>query len=259
MKQIFLAIAALTLVISGCKKEPTPEPVAEPVPPVTTPATEGYVRVEFYNQVDGEQMVFGKKYLNANGDTFSLKKFVYYISNIQFINNDTAVAENESYHLIDQAVSTRTTFTSKMAPGTYTSMRLMIGVDSTRNCSGVQSGDLDQAKGMFWTWNSGYIFMKLEGSSSSSPQNGSIVFHLGGYSGTNKAQRVLQLNLPQSLVVGNNSSSVIKLAVNINELFKTPNTIDFKTQYYQMTPGPGVKPFADNYQDMISVESVQNK
>ncbi|MEZ4798230.1 MAG: MbnP family protein [Flavobacteriales bacterium] len=48
-----------------------------------------------------------------------------------------------------------------------------VGIDSITNVSGVMGGDLDPTKGMYWTWQSGYINFKLESSK--------ITYHLGGY------------------------------------------------------------------------------
>src|SRR4051812_41138713 len=195
MKSFFLPLIGFTLLVSACKKDPSstpdsaPQSVPTPAPqstvqpnPDSTVHLPGKVRLEFINQVDGAPLIFNTFYVNANKDTFSLKKFIYYISNIQFLKHDTVVFEKESYHLIDHAVATRTAFViNSLEAGTYTTIRLMLGVDSTRNCSGIQSGDLDPAKGMFWTWNSGYIFLKAEGLTASSSSTNSIVFHLGGF------------------------------------------------------------------------------
>jgi hypothetical protein len=44
---------------------------------------------------------------------------------------------------------------------------------------------------MFWTWNSGYVMQKLEGQSPQSKAiNQKIEYHLGGYSGPNRAQQL---------------------------------------------------------------------
>jgi hypothetical protein len=43
-------------------------------------------------------------------------------------------------------------------------------------------GDLDPTKGMYWTWQSGYINLKLEGKSKQVPGGNNVFqFHLGGY------------------------------------------------------------------------------
>ena len=49
--------------------------------------------------------------------------------------------------------------------GDYTELQFLLGVDSLHNVSGAQTDDLDPAKDMFWTWNSGYVMAKMEGNS----------------------------------------------------------------------------------------------
>ncbi len=58
----------------------------------------------------------------------------------------------------------------------------LIGIDSSMQVSGVYEGSLDPGKGMYWTWQAGYIHIKLEGKR----QNASgrwipFRYHLGGY------------------------------------------------------------------------------
>jgi len=40
-------------------------------------------------------------------------------------------------------------------------------VDSLANVSGAMSNDLDATKGMYWSWQSGFINLKIEGKSAS--------------------------------------------------------------------------------------------
>jgi len=62
------------------------------------------------------------------------------------------------------------------------SISFYLGIDSLTNVSGNLEGPLDPVKGMYWSWNSGYINFKLEGKSSksNSPYK-SFEYHLGGY------------------------------------------------------------------------------
>ena len=71
---------------------------------------------------------------------------------------------------------------SDVPEGSYTEMSYVLGVDSTRNVSGAQAGALSTANGMFWSWSTGYIMLKAEGTSPNSG-TGSFSFHLGGFSG----------------------------------------------------------------------------
>lgn len=57
-----------------------------------------------------------------------------------------------------------------------------LGLDSTINVSGALGGDLDPTQGMYWSWQSGYINFKLEGTSGNcTNRNKDFQFHLGGY------------------------------------------------------------------------------
>ena len=59
-----------------------------------------------------------------------------------------------------------------------------MGVDSIRNVSGAQQAALPPSNGMFWSWSTGYIFLKAEGTSPQSANN-SFMFHLGGFMNPN--------------------------------------------------------------------------
>lgn len=54
------------------------------------------------------------------------------------------------------------------------------------------SGDLDPTKGMYWTWDNGYINAKIEGKSNRCPtRNQEFQWHVGGYrKGVNTSREV---------------------------------------------------------------------
>lgn len=57
-----------------------------------------------------------------------------------------------------------------------------IGVDSTINLAGAHGQDLDPMHGMYWTWQSGYINFKIEGTSPQcDTRKNRFQLHLGGY------------------------------------------------------------------------------
>ena len=57
-----------------------------------------------------------------------------------------------------------------------------LGVDSLTNSNGAMGGDLDPTKGMYWTWQTGYIHFKLEGNIICDSSRKSFEYHIGGYS-----------------------------------------------------------------------------
>jgi hypothetical protein len=213
--------------------------------------------------VEALPLVFNQDYVNPKGDSFKVSKFNYYISNIVFTKNDNSTyAEPNSYHLIKHSSSTSTLISVANVPkGSYKSVSFMIGVDSASNCSGAQAGDLavSVASDMFWAWSTGYIMVKLEGSS---PKSGDptklLEYHIGGYGGINKVQRNVTLSFNSATAdVSAQASPKINLKTNVNEFFKTPTLIDFTTQYVQTSAGANAKIYADNYADMITFLSIQ--
>ncbi len=259
MKIILKTIAVcLCISFASCKKDKKdPEPT-----PVTPAPTTGTLKIEFEHVVDSDDLVFNQKYINAKGDTFTVTKLKYYISNIVLTKNDNSTfTEPNSYHLIDYADPASTLLSIANVPfDSYKAVSFTLGVDSVRNVSGAQTGDLDPSKAMFWGWSTGYIMFKFEGTAPKSPASGhTLEYHIGGFGGAYKAQRNFAFNFAST--TANVSSSItpqIHLSVNVNELFEGPNLIDVTTQYYQMTPGAGSKIYADNYADMISFEHVHN-
>ena len=139
----------------------------------------------------------------------------------------------------------------------------MLGVDSVRNVSGAQTGGLDPAKGMFWTWSSGYIFFKLEGSS---PKSGDVqknlTYHIGGFQGPYKAQRNFTFDFGSVTAnVTTTFNPEVHLTVDLNKFFGAKKIIDVSaTGYYNhMTANDSInKILADNYAEMISFEHIHN-
>lgn len=248
----------LTIFLS-CKKDTKTSPEPEPLPLET-----GNLSIEFVNIVDSASLVFGQKYTNSNGDTFTVSKFNYIISNIVVTKNDNSTfAEPNSYHIVRHSTAGSNLLSLTSIPaGSYKSISFMLGVDSTTNASGSKTGELDltNASDMYWDWSTGYIAMKFEGNS---PQSGAalktVVFHTGGYGGVNKAQRTFNLGFGGATAnVTKDATPMVHLSVDVNEIFKSPNTIKFATQYFQMSPGAGTKIYADNYTDMIKFKNVHN-
>lgn len=262
-KSRFLLLpVAFSLFMWSCKPDPV-DP--QPTPPVVTnPTTGNTITVRFSNTAGGDSLILDQtlRYATANNDSLSIQLFKYYISNISFTDNlGNTWYETESYHLIDASDPASCTFTITNVPaGTYTSMNYMIGVDSTRNVSGSQTGALDPVYGMFWTWNSGYIMAKLEGRSPSSPQSfGMVNFHIGGFAGPYAGQRWVSPSFGSSTAnVTATTSSQINIQTDALQWFTSPTTIDFATVNNVMISNATSASIANNYADMFTVTSIQN-
>lgn len=241
------------LVLFSCSKKD--DPVA-PTQGGTQPVGEGAVKLEFFNNVGGSALNLNNQwYKNEHGDSFKVSKFNYYISNIKLNGTNEAYVEKESYHLLQQDSASSLAFDlTSVSAGTYTSITFTIGVDSLRNVSGAQKGALDPTNGMFWSWNTGYIMLKLEGTSpKSNITDHQIIFHAGGFSGVNSVVRTMTLTFPNPIIVTMSGVNHIHLTADVLSLFKSPNVIDFASLPVMNTPGADAKKIADNYANMFTV------
>jgi hypothetical protein len=242
---------ALMIVISSltsCSKKDDPAPMVK-----------GKTYMEFFNLVGGSMLSLNNQwYKNANGDSFTVSKFNYYISNVVLNGTEGAsdYTETESYHLIEHSVTpSQMAFLMNDVPaGKYKSVTFTIGVDSLRNVSGAQTGDLDPALGNFWSWNSGYIMLKFEGNSPKAPTpDGRLVLHSGGFSGPNSVLKTVTLDFPDIIEVTDWGTPHIHLQADLLKVFKSPNVIDFSTTTTIHMPGAEAKKLADNYADMFTI------
>lgn len=254
--KIILSLAVFSsLLATSCKKDPD-----EPINNTPTPTT-GSITFEFDNMVGSEELVLNDSfYVNQNNDTFNVTLLKYYITNIKLYNSSgNSYAVPESYYLIDESNSSSKTFTINDIPfDTYTTLEFMIGVDSTRNVSGAQTGALDVGNNMFWSWSSGYIMVRFEGTSPQSTATANaVLYHIGGFSGTNNVLKTITPNLNGNTIqVSSSNTPKVHLMTDLLEMFKSPTTMDFGTTNSIHMPGAMAKTVADNYADMITVDHI---
>lgn len=254
------ALVATWLVVlcSSCTRRKDPDLVPEPT---TSANSDGGVKLEFFNKVGSANLVLDNdiqaspRYVNANGDSFSVAKFNYYISNVKLLRTAGMYVEPESYHLVQDIIDSSKNFSiGNVPPGQYTGITFLIGVDSLHNVSGAQSGALDPALGMFWDWNTGYIMWKFEGHSPSSQQvDKSVVFHGGGYKGFGIALREVTLMFPSPITVTSTATNHVHITADLDVLFRAPNVIDFHTDYFATIPGKICGQLSDNFANLFSV------
>jgi hypothetical protein len=159
-----------------------------------------------------------------------------------------------SYFLIDEEKPDSKKIVLENIPGgEYVSVNFTVGVDSIDNCSGAQSGVLDPINGMFWTWNTGYIFMKLEGTSQfSSAPYAMLEYHIGGFKKPHNCIQTISLPLNKSILITNNYNKTIEIKTDVLEILKTPISIDFSI-LSSVTDFNNATTIANNYSDMFSV------
>jgi len=251
----FFLSTFVILLGSACTKDTQIEP--EPQQPTVAPV----VTFDFQAKVKNEVLIPDtKKYTNFINDSFTVTKLNYYVSNLKLTRDDGFVySEPNSYHLMEH-VANKTSFKLTDVPeGDYTKIEFLIGVDSLRNVSGAQSGALDPVNTMFWDWEQGYIFFKMEGSYNTETlkEFGDYAIHIGGFSGPNACLQKYSANLATPLSAKNNKQSSVFYNVQVDEIFINPMNIDF-TYYYSHISDKTFKDISVNYRDMFVIAKIQN-
>ena len=199
-------------------------------------------------------------YTNSLGQPFVITNFKYYISNIQLTDiNGQVYIDKEGYYLIDFRDSSNIFLTLKdIEAGPYTKISFTIGVDSLHNCSGAQEGALDPVNAMFWTWNTGYIFLKMEGKSTASKSPGHIFeYHIGGYKEPNNSIRRVTLDIPPPKDSGFYKIEYVGVISDVEKLLSANNIIDF-SKLSSVTDFHNAKMIADNYKEMFRISFIES-
>lgn len=260
-KTILAAAMLFTAILStsSCKKDKTDLTGAGPV------------TIEFDNRFGEGPLAFGTTYTNQNGEEVNLSLFNYYVSNFVLVKEDGSeftVPKNDCYHLVRHDVAATHSLTLQNIPaGAYRSVKFIIGVDSLKSASDVseRTGDLDVANNgdMYWMWNSGYIFMKMEGTSPSSSAAGNIFnYHIGLYGGyatpTINNLKTVTVSAPdEAILVGKDRAPEVHLFTDAKEVFGTPNPLIVATSPVIMV-SPASANVAANYADMFKFDHVHN-
>ncbi|WP_443939111.1 MbnP family protein [Pedobacter sp. MW01-1-1] len=248
-----LAILCPIILFSACKKD-------------VEIATEskGAFNLQFENLVNGNPLVLNTTiYKNAKGEDFTIRTFKYYISNIKLSKADgSSYLIPESYFLVDASKEESSLITLKDIPAAdYTKIEYTIGVDYARNFAGAQTGALDPINGMFWTWNSGYIFVKLEGTSPVSvAAANALTFHIGGVLDPNNTIRTFsaEINSSNPLRIREDKKPQMHIMVNAAAMFTGKTDISFATLNFTMGGANSVI-VADNYaKGMFRLDHIHN-
>lgn len=194
-----------------------------------TNGTMAQVNICFKPMFGNEKLDLNNPYYYLNPtDSIHIENLQFYISNIElYKNNQLVFKEKNSFHLLNVAdsISLKLPLISN-SNLIFDQIRFNIGIDSITNYGGAMGGDLDPTKGMYWTWQNGYINFKLEGKSNlCTTNNNEFTFHLGGY--------LFPFNTLQNIQLSTNNLHNIEINIALDKWF---SGIDLKKQNHIMSP-----------------------
>lgn len=217
-KTLILSFAAILILgLSNCKPdETTPEEVKD-----TT------VHVNFNHFVDGVPVeIDTMKYINTNGDTFSMRTIKYFITRLTFHRSGASNVVINEHHYVEHALpeTESYTYSGKIPDGVYSGVSFTYGFVNEDNIS--YWFDEAPEYQMFWPENmgGGYHYQKLEGQYLHNGVRKFFNFHSGGL---DKTDYSINMALPNSGFEVANKEVNIELDMEIMNWFKTPIVWDF--------------------------------
>lgn len=233
------------------------------------------LEIRFVPEMMGAPLELANQYTLPTGETFTPQVFKFYAGQIGLHQTQppgenpqepgnpnrpgSGFATGEPYYLIDAGRRTEQVIHTSVPEGEYFYLEFLLGVDSARNVSGVQSGALDPLKGMFWTWNSGYIFAKLEGTSPQSTQPGNKVeYHIGGFRHPYNAAKAIQLPLSYLRPIQVKDGQTIKMEIRIalENWFRGNHDLKIADNAVCMTPGELAWSISQNFSDLFTITNL---
>ncbi|MCX6187940.1 MAG: hypothetical protein NTU43_13290 [Bacteroidetes bacterium] len=244
MRKIIIIIFACQFLLSACDEKTNTQIIAEPS---TTNLT---IKINYTYK--GQALELNdKSYVNKALDTFSISNFVHYLSNVTLTNS-----KNEKYNLGNYNLSyaeypsTNTITLQGVKMDNWKNMSFLLGVDTVRNHTGAQTGDLSPSKSMYWNWNTGYIFVRFKGKLSN---GNNIGLDVGG------DDNLVSQSFDLSSYNLNKSNVTITIEMDLNEMFENPQTYNFKVDATSIHTNiqPEATKIKANMVDIAKIVSVQ--
>lgn len=233
LRVVAAGLLALVTASAGCGGRASAICSADPAPPSSA------VLLDFALEADagGVPFAIGAKLTSATGVDYKVSLLRFYLSHVALRDGSggehPAVLADErgeplkyGVALVDFANPASRLVHVLAPPGSYESLSLGIGVPST--CSdgiGVlnhenaseQSAPLDVDSDMYWGWDPGYVFFKVEGRAGTPSSSKAFVFHVGD------DKRYVTVSVPAKFEV--TAPAQHHLRFDLNRLFVSPSGV----------------------------------
>lgn len=249
---LFLPLVCGIMLVQSCKDNPE-----EPAVPQSTA-----VMVKFDALWDGQPFQMQQVYMDDFGNRLRADKFMNYVSLVSLVAEDGSEVQLKDFVLLDFFNSN--SITAEVPSGKYTALKFGIGVprDNNKDEDPAQypsSSPLSVAgsQGMFWTWNTGYIFAKFEGKCDTTGTEGAeLLTPISIHTGDDFSYRTFT-SQPFSLDL-NGTTHAISVHLNVDRIFSPVNGNDVNIAQDAITHG-GTNPdltntFMDNYLAALTLE-----
>jgi hypothetical protein len=262
------ALLFITLIsLFSCKKQ-------EELP--ILPEIKGEFILKMDSRVGNQELLLGtNEYINAAGDSFTVKTFDFFISNIKLRNtqgNWHTLPQEKSYFLIQETDTKSQLLKFTDIPlGDYDAVEFVLGIDSSRSAQTAQHANVPalakgQAQGMFWNENQGFMFVKFAGTTYKSTHPiQDFKYQIGGFGGispktmnnTKKIQVVFSDGETVGVREGQARTSSAHIVVDLLNIMRSPTKISLIEHGYVDFDPFSIK-VANNCGQMFRFDHVEN-
>jgi hypothetical protein len=263
---IFTILAISAFLFTSCKKDKSGQ---------TDSTNSGKLSIEFDNRFGASDLMLNNQtYTNALGQSLNVSIFQYYISNIVLHNSNGSkyvVPQNQSYFFVSEKnAASQKIVLSNIPEGDYNAVSFLIGIDSIRNTLPIseRTGVLDPTDNsidMYWQWNSGYIFVKMEGQYDSASIQKPYKYHIGGFGGYSAPtiNNIKEVTLPFGATLASvrkdlATGPVVHLFADASKVISGTTDVDLFANPLVMFSPYSVN-IANNYAGMFSVNQIHNE
>ncbi len=231
--------------------------------PIVEDETKASITVNFTFNFDGvpvsNQNFNMFNYVNQDGDTLSISRIRYLISDLSLYKPNGDSIHLDDYQLVDMSDPSSMTFTvSNVELGAYSSVGFKWGFDTTDNMGNYT--DLNVAS---WSWpmmiGGGYHFMQFDGQFMDNGTAMPFNFHNGTASnmGTHEANHAY---IKLAGIALNQEYASVEIRMNIAEWFKNPHTWDFNVYSTMLMPNyTAQKMIHDQVYSVFSLGTISQK
>lgn len=243
MNKVFLLLAVMiALVIASCTNEPEQTVI---------PASKATVR--FSALWEGQPFEMQQVYTDAFGNRLRADGFLNFISLITLVKDDGSEVLIKDYALVNFYNANE--ITAEVPAGKYTTLKFGIGVPRDRNkdqdpaqypSSSVLS--VAGSQGMFWVWNTGYIFAKFEGKCDTTGTDGAeLLTPIAIHAGDDASYREF---VSQSFSIDlTGISKTFDVKLNVDQIFSPVNGNDVNIALQAITHTSTNPNLATNFMD----------
>ncbi|MDX2001894.1 MAG: MbnP family protein [Chitinophagales bacterium] len=243
IRNYFLLALVITIGFTSCKDDKETGSSKVNLAFTTVFGTEAYDTASYYHAGEPETHI---KFETVN----------YYISNVRLVDHDGNETSFDKYFLVKSGQSNNFEL-GEVDADHYHYIRFDVGVDSATNHgtdpATQPSGSalaVQSDKSMFWSWNSGYIFMRIDGMIDTTDNHpptftNSVQYHIGG----DASIRPISLDIDLEMDGENDRTLTLKL-----DMEKVLQGLDLKATQMVHMPGSTAYSIADKWQAAFSAE-----